>query len=365
MLYELPFWKNELLFKSMLQNERIDPCLWICSPNRAMTTTEQQHIKLLCIEYAQKNNFPYIENMGLVELRHTFSPDYIFVVHPYDYLIPFNIKDIKNELVCFIPYGYSNLDTVATFNNLKSQFFHRFYVESPYIASVAKKYMLNKGKNIFISGLPFGELLASPSTGKRVWKGHDKKRLIWAPHWTAIKETTPILVTSTFCDIAKTMQELAEKYKDNIQIAFKPHPLLKHILYSKENWGKEKTDAYYQYWESNSYTQLEEGEYVELFKQSDAMIHDCGSFILEYLLVNKPCLYMQRADAKAQFNQSTLNALDCYQIGVNKYDIESFFLDILKGRDRKAKIRDEFINSYLIPKGTSPVKKIISDLLNP
>lgn len=34
--------------------------------------------------------------------------------------------------------------------------------------------------------------------------------------------------------------------------------------------------------------------YVDLFKQSGEMIHDCGSFIMEDMLVNMPCMYLQK-----------------------------------------------------------------------
>ena len=38
----------------------------------------------------------------------------------------------------------------------------------------------------------------------------------------------------------------------------------------------------------------EEGDYLQLFMNSSALIHDCGSFTAEYLFTEKPCAYIHR-----------------------------------------------------------------------
>ena len=43
-----------------------------------------------------------------------------------------------------------------------------------------------------------------------------------------------------------------------------------------------------------------ETEYVELFKSSDALIHDCGSFMAEYLVTNKPVLFLEKNNYKIE-----------------------------------------------------------------
>ena len=39
-------------------------------------------------------------------------------------------------------------------------------------------------------------------------------------------------------------------------------------------------------------TSINEGNAYEIFKSSDALIHDCGSFLLDYMFTKKPCLYI-------------------------------------------------------------------------
>jgi hypothetical protein len=55
------------------------------------------------------------------------------------------------------------------------------------------------------------------------------------------------------------------------------------------NWGSEKTTAYYDKWDNLDNGQFKSGDYVDLLT-SDALIHDCGSFMAEYLVVGKPAL---------------------------------------------------------------------------
>lgn len=68
--------------------------------------------------------------------------------------------------------------------------------------------------------------------------GAKKKKIIWAPHHSL--EDCGGLQLSTFLSYYKFFFELAQKYFNDIQIVFKPHPLLKEKLYQHPDWGKEK-----------------------------------------------------------------------------------------------------------------------------
>ena len=43
------------------------------------------------------------------------------------------------------------------------------------------------------------------------------------------------------------MVNLLEKSYEELEICFKPHPGLKEKLYQHANWGKDKTEQYYNY----------------------------------------------------------------------------------------------------------------------
>ena len=360
-LYELPFWKNEALFKAMQADARFTPAFWILEPFY-ITNKELRRERLdQCLEYAQKNNFQHYDNLTLEELRKTFAPDFIFTVQPYAHNFPFKIQELKKELPCFIPYCYSNSDGPMLYHDRKIRYFYRYYLESDYIQQEARKYMANKARNTRVTGLPMATWLMNT----HIERSDTRPCIIWAPHWTVGYDEKRALNLSTFLTIGDAMLDITRKHKDQLTFAFKPHPRLKRELYITPGWGKERTDAYYRAWQEGENTCLEDGSYTDLFAQSDAMIHDSGSFILEYLLMNKPCMYMMRPETMSPFNCSTREALECYEKGSTPEDIEKFIQSVLAGNDPMSAKRQAFIHSYLLPNNQSPVQNIIEDLLNP
>ena len=139
--------------------------------------------------------------------------------------------------------------------------------------------------------------------------------------------------------------------KNNIQIAFKPHPLLKEKLYTDEQWGKEKTDKYYQKWDELPNGQLEEGDYIDLFASSDAMILDSASFMAEYLYTRKPSLFTKRDnEIEKRFNDfGKLVFQKLYQAETEK-EIIKFIEDVvIAGNDYMYDERNNFFTQVVLP----------------
>ena len=162
------------------------------------------------------------------------------------------------------------------------------------------------------------------------------------------------------------MLDIAEKNKDRLQIAFKPHPRLKSELYLHPDWGKEKTDRYYQRWESMENTQLETGDFIDLFKTSDAMIHDSGSFTIEYLFVNKPVAFVT-ADfeaLKSEHNDIGRACLDQHYVVHNEKEVFDFINQVvLENQDPMKKQRTEFFQTALKPNVNGNTSEfIVSDI---
>ena len=207
------------------------------------------------------------------------------------------------------------------------------------------------------------ELLTPKEQIPDQWKKYTgkKKRIIYAPHHSIDPENT--WQTSTFLMFGEAILQLAEKYSDQVQWAFKPHPLLREKV--EKIWGKEKTDAYYGRWNNVSWGQFEPGKYMGLFHHSDAMIHDCGSFIMEYLYTNNPVLYIMRNKNLADtFNSAYKKALSLHYQAWTLQEIEEFILNVINGKDLMKQKRDYFKESYLVPpNGKSASDNIIDCLL--
>ena len=160
------------------------------------------------------------------------------------------------------------------------------------------------------------------------------------------------------------MRSLALSYSNKITIAFKPHPRLYSELVKHPEWGEKRTNEYYNFWRNGPTTQLETGDFVDLFKGSDAMIHDCGSFTVDYLYFNKPVLY-DNPDvdaAKETANETGRKAYDVHYHITCDDDIKRFIDDVvLSGNDPLKQKREEYYQNYLLPPNGKTVAQNIYD----
>ena len=190
------------------------------------------------------------------------------------------------------------------------------------------------------------------------WKqqGSTKKRVIYAPHHTI--EADGWIHYSTFLSTGEIMSSLRDKYKDQVQFVFKPHPLLKPKLYNMPDWGKARTDAYYKAWANAENSTFVDTDYVDLFKSSDALIHDCGSFIVEYLYVQKPVMHLNTGKIKEELNEEVQEAYHAHYLMYEPGDIEHFITDVvIKGKDTKQQEREVVYRKLLIP----PHNRLVAD----
>ena len=159
------------------------------------------------------------------------------------------------------------------------------------------------------------------------------------------------------------MLEMRDKYRDKVYFVFKPHPSLRNKLY--EYWGAEKTEAYYSRWENPGVSHIEEGKYLSLFKHSDAMIHDCGSFTIEYLYTGLPVMYLVRGESHTDnMIPYAKEAFDLHYKGFTRVDIERFIKDVIAGKDPRAEERRVFYEKNLLPPhGKTACENIINAIL--
>lgn len=94
------------------------------------------------------------------------------------------------------------------------------------------------------------------------------------------------------------------------------------------------------------------------------MIHDCGSFVVEYLYVDKPVLFMSNYDRGSQCNEVGLKAFNAHYHGTTREDIQHFIDDVvIGGRDTMEKKRHQFYNDILVPpNGKSVAENIIGEI---
>ena len=353
MVLDLPCWKCDSVFRLMQQHPRFRPIIWIVPELQIKDVDEQQRNLLKMREFFVQRNYPVAELYTLEQMRAEYSPDIVFLAKPYGGTTHWDAWSMDQELVCYVPYCFQNGKQEDFLFGQENHLWRNFYATSG-TRRICEQLMANAAANVVVTGSPSEDSFLCPPCSQDApsWKncGAGMKKIIWAPHWSIMGESW--FKVATFLEVSEGMLHLAEKYADCVQWAFKPHPLLRDALYQHPDWGKERTDAYFERWAAMPNTQLETGNYEALFKQSDAMVHDSGSFIMEYLLVDKPCMYLLASAGFSDFNEDTLQALACYQKGKSAADVELFLLDLLQGKpDAMSRARSRYRKRCLIPPG--------------
>lgn len=277
----------------------------------------------------------------------------------------------RNYMTFYVPYGYFLTNSQdAQFNMPYHNGIDYLFWESPLSVKMSQKYAANKGINSYFAGYPkLDTLLDKKHMARDVWKKQQnpKKRIIWAPHHSI--EDNPLYGGySCFFSLYDFMLATAEKYKDAVQFAFKPHPLLLDRLYIHPEWGKEKADAYYRKWQDMENGQLEAEGYADLFLTSDAMIMDSISFMCEYAALNKPCLFTLRDDSIPkkfnEFGERVFNEIIYKAKPASTDEITAFIeKNVLMSEDPLKQTRQAFIKKYLFsPNGKNASENILDFL---
>ncbi len=363
-------WKYDYVYKLMVDHPRFSPVILVCPRvnygYEAMIRTQNE-----CFSFLKNKGYNVIKSYDEEQKRYVnvldLNPDIIFYTNPYRGLIDdrYFIDNFDNILTVYVPYMFGNNNDVKSFHDqLMHNAVWRFFVESDYHKIYSEQSSRCRGRNVVSTGYPGIEAFLDSTIipNEKDWKLKNTrhKRIIWAPHHTI----TPVgnVYYSCFIKYADFMLSMAEKYKDSVQFVFKPHPLLRDKL--NLIWGREKTERYYNKWSSLDNCNMNDGDYIDLFKTSDAMIHDSGSFVVEYLYVNKPVMRTLNGESlESMFNTFALRCLDQYYYANCEKDIEQFILNIINNIDPLKEQRTKFVNEVLMPKG-SPSQNIIDDILD-
>lgn len=349
-------WKYDLLFDLMLKHPRFEPMLFVCP---AMDYGKENMLFEMDKSFESFKNKGYellkTYNVGtgeFLDVKKIFSPDIIFYTNPYHGLQGhrFYVKRFPKVLTCYVPYAVMTTNYEFFYDLDFHNLVWRIFSETPIHKAIAVQKQRIKGRNHVVTGYPGFDSLLRNKNPKDVWKNKNPalKKIIWAPHHS-MNELNQV---SNFLEYSDLFLELADNYKDKLQIAFKPHPLLRVKLEKAPNWGKEKTEIYYDKWMNLENGQFENSEYTDLFLTSDALIHDCGSFMSEYLITGKPALFMVRNESVmnewSDFGKKAVTAH--YQSRNKKQWIDFIENVVLDDNDWMKEERNAFVENTLIPK---------------
>ncbi|MCV9930885.1 CDP-glycerol glycerophosphotransferase family protein [Flavobacterium sp. LS1R47] len=362
-------WKYDVLFDLMLQHPRFEPLLFVC-PVVNFGEGNMVFEMNKSFEAFKKKGYDVIKTFDstigeYLDVKKVFSPDIIFFTNPYDGLVDYryNIKMFPNTLTCYVPYSIPTVNYEFTYNLDFHNLVWKIFSETEIHQKMASKKQRNKGINRIVTGYPaFDPLLINKKT-KDVWKNKTSilKKVIWSPHHL-MNELNKV---SNFLEYYDFFLELAINYKDKLQIAFNPHPLLRVKLENDSNWGKEKTDRYFNKWINLENGQFGDGYYIDLFLTSDALIHDSGSFMAEYLITGKPSLFMIRDESVMDYwNTFGEKAIGAHYQSRNKEQVIDFIENVvLNENDCMKEQRNNFVQNNLITENKQTASQNILEYL--
>lgn len=306
-----------------------------------------------------------------IDLELVCSPDIVFYGVDWINAFPKFLRldyISQSALICYVPYSF----TVSQL--LDSHFMNSELIRKSWKFFCPTEFHKQRIIDKNINNIDPGKLIVSyypkidafflnKTDDSKYWersydsKGNIKKRIIWAPHWTI---SNSLLNYSTFLDNYDFFYNYAKENPD-IEWIFRPHPLLKGTIIQSGMMSAEETDHYYQKWEDLPNAKYYYGtDYASMYKYSDAMITDSGSFIGEYLLCNKPGLKLDRNTQKYNdFAQLMLN----YWYNCNGDDfenIEKFINEIvISENDSLKKERSIFVRNHMLPKDNLTASEMI------
>ncbi|MCM1312360.1 MAG: CDP-glycerol glycerophosphotransferase family protein [Bacteroides sp.] len=359
-IQSLSLWKTELLYVAMLRHKRFEPCIGIVT---SMEEDDAENIK----SYLDEKSYGYEMFSRDENFWRKSHADIILYQKPYENMYSKwnGYKRNLYALFCYVNYAFHSVDEEWAFNAVLRNIAWQVYFENNSAMDVPCRMMTNKCRNGLVTGLPMmDELLIEKERLHDPWKPQTgrKKRIIWAPHHSINQENW--LCYSTFLEYADFMLDMAKKYKDKVQFVFKPHSLLREKL--NNVWGEDKTTVYYRQWEMMENTQAEYGKYIALFKYSDAMIHDCGSFTIEYHYTQNPVMYLVGDDPRkheANLNDFAKQAFRLHYWAKNRREIEDFICNVIAEIDTKKEERVKFYNESLLPPGGKTACENIIDAI--
>lgn len=362
----LSMWRAQTLYDRLAKDERF--CLQIfLYPFFSINPSQQKKSIQQLRYYFSDNGIPFIDLSDAVNPGNTlleqFNPDILFYPQPYNYLYGNNLDSpfFEDKLLCYIPYAMLTSSEPWAYQCHLNNIAWRLFFQSESQKNEAAAVLFNRGHNIRVVGEVMSDLFSLPAS-KDVWKPQDKpkKKVIWAPHFSLSEDN--FLHRDSFSWLSEFMLDIAKRYQDKIQFAFKPHPRLLTVLYNTSDWGEDRANNYYARWVEGSNTQLETGSYIDLFKFSDAMIHDSSSFTVEYHFTGKPVLFTANdlSPITRILNVFGKEAVYAHYQAKNTEDILSFLDNVvLGGNDPMKEHRLAFYNKYLLPPGGKSVAENI------
>ena len=367
-VYDESKWKSQSVYDMMEKDDRFNPVIVVtknCAPAGNPNYQTVENVKK-CYEYFKNkgmrvvcgydiNPHPVLTALGTDEYFipfEKFYPDIIIYSHPwYVYESQGPVICSKFALTYYIPYFLPASEQWHEYGLRFHQYIYRHYVPTESVKDYYSKNMPSCEHSFRVVGHPILDNYNTKTDES------EKKYIIYAPHWTVCGDN---LRFGTFKWSGEKMLEFAKSHPE-LNWVFRPHPLLYNFVITSGFMRQQDIDRYYDEWKSFA-IYSEGGDYIDLFRQSYAMITDCGSFLTEYFVTENPVIHL----VSEQLNPNNLiKEIDkTYYTAYNTDDLIKYLHQvILDKNDYKKEERIKLLEKLNL-KNSNSAEKIINDILS-
>ena len=294
----------------------------------------------------------------------TLEPDYIFFQQPYNVCRPphYHSKMVSRYArICYVSY-FGSYHTDAIYDECKPldylQDLSFFFTQNPRDhAHIQKRFTLVEPHccRIVNTGFPRYDLVEGYKEQKSgVWKNPDTFKILWTPRWTTNEGN---------CHFFDYKDLIVDYCKDNpvIELVFRPHPQAFKEWNATGEFPEKDAEAYKQnFVNSNLHIDMSSNYFPTLF-ESDCLITDKSSMLLDYYCTGKPIIYCTNAPDEETLFPELMSGMYC---ATSWDDVCRVLTDLRNGVDPLQEKRDEVMQSFIYseePAGRKIVKAILEN----
>ena len=262
----------------------------------------------------------------------------------------------KYSLTCYCPYAFQLSDYKKEYLPFFHKLLFRYYVVHELTRDRFESYEKGNARNCVVVGYPKLDVYNKRDfvDAEKYWRDPQKIKVIYAPHHS-VNDTFRF---STFSYNHDFILHLARR--TDTTWVFKPHPMLRRAVISAGLMTREEIDKYYQSWAEIGRV-YDQGDYFDIFKSSDVMITDCGSFLAEYLPSGKPLIRLINDESCPLDRLGRFISGGFYNVHTNDELLEVFNEVIMKNNDFLETRRKKIAETLTDHKETA-AHKVLLDL---
>ena len=356
-VYDETKWKSQSVYDLMLEDERFNPTIVVtknCAVKENANFQTTDDVKK-CYEFFKSKGMNVVYGYDLQKDDfipfEEFNPDIIIYSHPwYVYKTQGPVICSKFALTFYIPYFLPASVKWHDYDLRFHKYIFRHYVPTELIKELYTKNMTENSESLVVAGHPIFDEYSDKNS-------FTPKYLIYAPHWTVCGNN---LRFGTFDWSGGKLLEFAKTHPE-LNWVFRPHPLMYKFILTSGFMTKEEIDKYFDEWKKIAVFS-ESGDYMDLFKSSYAMITDCGSFLTEYFVSEKPVIHLV---SEAFKGNPVVEDIDrTYYTAHNTEELQEHLNELLlRNNDYKKSARAGLLQKLNLMNNQS-AKRIIDDIIN-